>query len=74
MRGSIAAFDGDVTSMRAATFPRMKAATTVSLTDEFGGIRHEPDADSGIPGMVAGDPVGVPPAEMHRSAASAREL
>ena len=56
--------------MRTATLPRMKAATTAPLYGEWGPNAHEPDAEPGIWRMGEGEPVGAPPAEEHRSAAS----
>ena len=64
--------DRELISMRTATLPRMKAATAAPLTEEVGRNAHEPDAEPGIPGMGVGEPVGAPPADEHRSAASPR--
>ena len=70
-RGSTSRFDRELTSMRTATFARTKAATAAPLTGELGRNAQEPAAEPGIPGMRLGEPEGVPPADVHRSAASA---
>ena len=54
-----ASSDRELTSMRAATFPRTKAVTAAPATAACGGNSQEPDAAPGIPGTLSGVPVGI---------------
>ena len=62
--------DGELTWMSTATLPRTNASTRAPLSCASCLNPHLPEAESGMPAMRDGDPVGNPPADPQRSAAS----